>query len=123
MGAEKSGLNNSWHVPQENSMPRSPAPSSPDIARPPKKMRSSVSKRRMAAISGLPENPGSYRFSISGGKQRGVASWQQQGAGLRAPDLAFKKPRLSCSPQKVSFALRALLSVANCTLHDDIHEH
>ncbi len=123
MGAEKSGLKVSWHVPQENSMPCSPVPSSPDIARPPKQMRSSVSKRRMAAMSGLSENPGSYRSFSSGGKQRGVASWQQQGAGLRAPDLAFKKPRLSCSPQKVSSALQALLSVANCTLHVYIHEH
>lgn len=82
-------------------MPRSPAPSSPDIARPPKQTRSSVSKRRMAAMFGLSENPDSYRSFSSGGKQRGVASWQQQGAGLRAPDLASKKPRFSESPQKV----------------------
>ncbi|CAL5227982.1 g11033 [Coccomyxa viridis] len=86
---------------RENSMPCSPVPSSPDIARPPKQTRSSVSKRRIAAMSGLSENPNSYRSFSGRGKQRGVASWQQQGAGLRAPDMASKKARLSCSPRKV----------------------
>ena len=110
------------HIPQENSMPCSPVPSSPDIARPPKQTRSSVSKRRIAAMSGLSENPNSYRSFSGRGKQRGVASWQQQGAGLRAPDMASKKARLSCSPRKVKAALQALFSTASYTVGDYVQQ-
>ena len=83
-------------------MPCSPAPSSPDIARPPKQTRSSLtSKRSIATHIGLSVDSNSSRSLTYGGKQRGIASWQEQGASLRASDPASKKPRLSESPQKV----------------------
>lgn len=82
-------------------MARSSAPSSPDIARPPKQKRSSASKRRIAAVLSLAEYRNGYGSPGNTGKLRGVASWQQQGVCLRAPDLASRRPRLSESPQKV----------------------
>ena len=107
----------------------SPAPSSPDIACPPKQTRSSLtSKRRIATHRGVARDANnSWRPLTCEGKQRGIAAWQQQGAGLRAHEPASKKPRLSESPQKVQVSYRLLFMLQSDMLYhigtDIMQEH
>jgi len=79
--------------------------SSPEVARPPKRARSAVAKQRIASKFGFSEDPRSWRSCGNGGRQRGIAAWQQQGMCLRETDVAMKRPRLSDSLQEVQFIL------------------
>ena len=80
-------------------------PSSPEVARPPKRARSAIAKQRIAAMFGFSEDPHSWSSCSNGARQRGVAAWQQQGMCLREPNSAMKRPRLSDSLQEVQFIL------------------